>query len=74
MNTFIVYINSLLAMLNSRSKHHSTSQSMEDEVNSLPTVLRITPLSSEGDVGETNISILLPDKLDPSKEALDCAV
>ncbi|SJL15334.1 uncharacterized protein ARMOST_18827 [Armillaria ostoyae] len=69
-----LYINSLLAMLNSRSKHHSTSQSTEDEVNSLPTILRITPLSSEGDVSEANISILLPDKLDPSKEALDCRV
>ncbi|PBK81080.1 hypothetical protein ARMGADRAFT_1171554 [Armillaria gallica] len=69
-----LYINSLLAMLNSRSKHHSTSQSTEDEVNSLPTPLRIAPLSSEGDVSETNIIIPLPDKLDPSKEALDCRV
>ncbi|PBK81076.1 hypothetical protein ARMGADRAFT_1171551 [Armillaria gallica] len=69
-----LYINSLLAMLNSRSKHHSTSQSTEDEVNSLPTPLRIAPLSSEGDVSETNIIIPLPDKLGPSEEALDCRV
>ncbi|KAK0435768.1 hypothetical protein EV421DRAFT_1908459 [Armillaria borealis] len=69
-----LYINSLLAMLNSRSKHHSTSQSTEDEVNSLPTVLRTTPLSSESDVSETNISIPLPDKLGLSKETLDCGV
>ncbi|SJL15324.1 uncharacterized protein ARMOST_18817 [Armillaria ostoyae] len=69
-----LYINSLLAMLNSRSKHRSMSQSTEDEVNSLPTVLRVTPLSSEGDVSETNISIPLPDKLSLSKEALDCRV
>ncbi|PBK94377.1 hypothetical protein ARMGADRAFT_1079062 [Armillaria gallica] len=68
------YINSLLAMLNSRLKHHSTSQSTENEANSLPTVLRITPLSSACDVSKTNISIPLPDKLDPSKEAFDCQV
>ncbi|KAK0187523.1 hypothetical protein F5146DRAFT_1059102 [Armillaria mellea] len=43
-----LYINSLLAMLNSRSKHHSTSQSTEDEVHASPTFLRIRPLSSEG--------------------------
>ncbi|KAK0435775.1 hypothetical protein EV421DRAFT_1908464 [Armillaria borealis] len=76
----VVYINSLLAMLNSRSKHRSTSQTTEEEVVSLPAVLRITPLSSEGDVSETNISIPIQDigsfsnQLDPSKEELDCRV
>ncbi|KAK0187506.1 hypothetical protein F5146DRAFT_1059011, partial [Armillaria mellea] len=51
-----LYINSLLAMLNSRSKHHSTSQSTvtEDEVHASPTFLRITPLSSERNVSETH--------------------
>ncbi|PBK59132.1 hypothetical protein ARMSODRAFT_1027704 [Armillaria solidipes] len=48
-----LYINSLLTMLNSQSKHHSTNQATKDEVNSLPTVLHITPLSSVGDISET---------------------
>ncbi|KAK0471872.1 hypothetical protein IW261DRAFT_1571563 [Armillaria novae-zelandiae] len=69
-----LYINSLLAMLNSRSKHCSASQSMEDEVNSLPTTLRITPISSEGDVTETDINIPVPVKLGHSKELFDCQV
>ncbi|KAK0187525.1 hypothetical protein F5146DRAFT_712887 [Armillaria mellea] len=71
-----LYINSLLAMLNSRSKHHSTGQSTEEDVDSLPpTFLRITPLSSRGDVSEMDAtSVTLPDKLGLAKEALDCQV
>ncbi|SJL15347.1 uncharacterized protein ARMOST_18840 [Armillaria ostoyae] len=75
-----IYINSLLAMLNSRSENHPTSRATEDGANSLPTVLRITPHSSEGDSAETNIGIPLrhvgsfSDKLDHSKEDLDCQV
>ncbi|PBK62994.1 hypothetical protein ARMSODRAFT_1024294 [Armillaria solidipes] len=75
-----IYINSLLAMLNSRSENHPTSRATEGGANSLPTVLRITPHSSEGDSAETNIGIPLrhvgsfSDKLDHSKEDLDCQV
>ncbi|KAK0243653.1 hypothetical protein EDD85DRAFT_944984 [Armillaria nabsnona] len=71
----VVYINSLLAMLNSRSKHHSTSQY---ETNSMPTLVRIPPHSSEGNVEETNISVSLQDigsfanQVDPLKEYPDC--
>ncbi|SJL16923.1 uncharacterized protein ARMOST_20455 [Armillaria ostoyae] len=56
------------------------TQTTEEEVDSLPAVLRIKSLSSEGDVSETNISIPIQDigsfsnKLDPSKEELDCRV
>ncbi|PBK81095.1 hypothetical protein ARMGADRAFT_1171561 [Armillaria gallica] len=75
-----IYINSLLAMLNSRSENHSASRATEGGVNSLPTILRITPHSSEGNSAETNIGIPLrhvgcfSDKLDHSKEELDCQV
>ncbi|KAK0435783.1 hypothetical protein EV421DRAFT_1740050 [Armillaria borealis] len=77
---FQIYINSLLAMLNSRSKHHLTNQATKDEVNSSPTILCITPLGSVSDISETNISIPLPgiasfsNNLDPSKEDFDCRV
>ncbi|PBK59120.1 hypothetical protein ARMSODRAFT_1009864 [Armillaria solidipes] len=73
-----LYINSLLAMLNSRSEHHSTKKAMESEVNSLDA--GIAPHSPESDISETNISIPLPDirsvnnKLGPSREDLDSRV
>ncbi|SJL15330.1 uncharacterized protein ARMOST_18823 [Armillaria ostoyae] len=72
------YINSLLAMLNSRSEHHSTKKATESEVNSLDA--GIAPHSPESDISETNISIPLPDissvnnKLGPSREDLDSRV
>ncbi|KAK0457522.1 uncharacterized protein EV420DRAFT_1480591 [Desarmillaria tabescens] len=77
-----LYINSLLAMLNSRSVHHSTSRSTERGVNSFPAVLPITHHSSESN--ETHIfqNVGVPlqhigsfnDKLNPSKGALDSQV
>ncbi|PBK81111.1 hypothetical protein ARMGADRAFT_816244 [Armillaria gallica] len=72
-----LYINSLLAMLNSRSKHHSTSQY---ETDSAPTLVQIPSHSSEANVEETNISISLQDigsfanQVDPLKECPDCRV
>ncbi|KAK0482884.1 hypothetical protein EDD18DRAFT_1112519 [Armillaria luteobubalina] len=70
----LVLMSGLATRLNSRSKHHSASQSMEDEMNSLPTALRIASINSEGDVSETDISIPVRVKLNPSKEAFDCQV
>ncbi|KAK0487962.1 hypothetical protein IW261DRAFT_1451267 [Armillaria novae-zelandiae] len=75
-----IYINSLLAMLNSRSENQPASRTTEGGANLLPTVLQITPHSSEGNSAETNIGISLQrigslsDKLDHSKEDLDCQV
>ncbi|PBK63032.1 hypothetical protein ARMSODRAFT_1024327 [Armillaria solidipes] len=73
-----LYINSLLAMLNSRSKHHSTNRATVVGVNSLPTVLRIPPHSSEGNADETiplrHIGESFGAKLDPTKEAFGCQV
>ncbi|KAK0221302.1 hypothetical protein IW262DRAFT_1459473 [Armillaria fumosa] len=63
--------------LNSRSKYHSTNQAIDDEVNALPILLQITPHSSASGIGETNISIPVPDissvnnKLGPSQADLD---
>ncbi|PBK81112.1 hypothetical protein ARMGADRAFT_1091656 [Armillaria gallica] len=73
------YINSLLAMLNSRPKHHSTNPATQSGIGFVP-VLRIPPHNSEGNVEETNISVSLQDigsftnKIDPLKEDLDCPV
>ncbi|KAK0457538.1 uncharacterized protein EV420DRAFT_1548901 [Desarmillaria tabescens] len=75
-----LYINSLLAMLNSRSEHHLTKRAGEGDRNSLPTVLSIMLHSSEGNADETNIDIPLrhigafSDKLDNPKGDLDCQV
>ncbi|PBK81106.1 hypothetical protein ARMGADRAFT_816137 [Armillaria gallica] len=76
-----LYINSLLAMLNSRSKQRSTSRATEGGVNSLPTVLQITPLSSEGNADDTDkIDIPLQhissfgDKMNYLKGPLECQV
>jgi hypothetical protein len=72
-----LYINSLLAMLNSRSKHHSTSQY---ETDSAPTLVQIPSHSSQANVEETNISISLQDigsfanQVDPLKEYPDYRV
>ncbi|PBK63006.1 hypothetical protein ARMSODRAFT_1024305 [Armillaria solidipes] len=76
-----LYINSLLAMLNSRSKQRSTNRATEGGVNSLPTVLQITPHSSEGSADDTDkIGIPLQhissfgDKMNYLKGPLECQV
>ncbi|KAK0471861.1 hypothetical protein IW261DRAFT_1510630 [Armillaria novae-zelandiae] len=81
LNLSKLYMNSLLAMLNSRSRHDSTDRATRSEVISLPIVLHIAPHSSGGDGRETDISsIPLPDiasvnnKLAPSEVDLGSQV
>ncbi|PBK81094.1 hypothetical protein ARMGADRAFT_1068696 [Armillaria gallica] len=78
-----LYINSLLAMFNYRRKHVSSKSIVEHVGNSTPTILRITPHSSERDSEEINIGIPLSELQDAhsfdnnpnhSKGALDYKV
>ncbi|PBK59111.1 hypothetical protein ARMSODRAFT_1027688 [Armillaria solidipes] len=77
-----LYVNSLLAMLNSRSKHHSNNRVTVGGEISLPAILRIPPHNSEGNAVEMNIGLPLQhvssfhnsDQLDRPKGNLDCQV
>ncbi|KAK0445940.1 hypothetical protein EV421DRAFT_2034397 [Armillaria borealis] len=75
------YINSLLAMFNSRSVEQLNNRATERGVKALPAVLQMTPHRSEGNADDTNkagIPLLhissFKDKMDLSRGPLDVQV